>query len=679
MPPQPVFTARQASLLARMGIFTPEQLLLYTPVRYDDRRHVETISDSIIHQRPVLIEAEVVRHETFIIRFRGRLTRMPKIVITDGSATAVLVGWGQMGLAKSFPVGERFFIFAKFDFKFNTIQSSTFEYVSVEKQGSNPLLNRIVPIYRLTEGLSQKEIHKIIYKTFSKVELPEIIPPSLLKARGLMNRKDSLKALHYPQNVEVLEKARQYAAYEELLTLRLSLEAKRRSEEQVLKTHQYPSIDNLNSLYEILPFSLTNAQNRVLAEIHADLTKPHPMHRLVQGDVGSGKTIVAFGAMFLAAKGGHQAAFLAPTEVLAFQHYKKIKPMADALGIPCVLLTGSIKQRSEILEGLKSGSVPIVIGTHALFQKDIHYHDLGLVVIDEQHKFGVGQRSALMEKGQAPDLLLMTATPIPRTMTLALYGDLSVSLIDELPPGRKEIETRIFTQADYSDLWTLLGDEISKGRQAFVVCPLINESDTLMALSVEEVASLYKENTPHRYGIIHGKMTQDEKDAVMARFAKGSFDILIATTIIEVGIDIPNATLMIIESAERFGLSQLHQLRGRVGRGGHQSYCLAVNRVHPENENALQASERLEIFAHTNDGFALAEADLKMRGGGELLGVRQTGDGFFRFANLLKDEKILGAASGDAARILDSDPELILPVHQGLKNTISSTDTRYLS
>ena len=674
-----VFTARQASLLARMGIFTPEQLLLYTPTRYEDRRTVETISDSILHQRPVLIEAEVVRHETFLIRFRGKLTRMPKIVITDGTATAVLVGWGQIGLAKSLPVGERFFIYAKFDFKFNTIQSSTFEFVSVEKQGQNPLLNRIVPIYRLTEGLNQKEIHKIIYKTFSQVELPEVLPQALIKGRGLMNRKESLKALHYPQNTEILEKARQYAAYEELLTLRLSLEAKRRSEEQVLKDQKYPSMDCLSHFYEILPFSLTGAQNRVLAEIYEDLAKPHPMHRLVQGDVGSGKTIVAFGAMFLAAQGGHQAAFLAPTEVLAFQHYKKIKPMADALGIPCVLLTGSIKQRGDILEGLQSGTVPLVIGTHALFQKDIHYKNLGLVVIDEQHKFGVGQRSALMEKGQAPDLLLMTATPIPRTMTLALYGDLSVSLIDELPPGRKEIETRVFTQADYSNLWKLLGEEIAKGRQAFVVCPLINESENMDALSVEEVATLYKENTPHRYGIIHGRMTQDEKDAVMARFAKGSFDILIATTIIEVGIDIPNATLMIIESAERFGLSQLHQLRGRVGRGGHQSYCLAVNRIHPDNENALQASERLEIFARTNDGFVLAEADLKMRGGGELLGVRQTGDGYFRFANLLKDEKILSAASRDAISVLDSDPELKLSVHQGLKSMISSTDTRYLS
>ncbi|MGL5253853.1 MAG: ATP-dependent DNA helicase RecG [Brevinema sp.] len=679
MPPQSVFTARQAGLLARMGIITPEQLLLYTPIRYDDRRHVETISDGILYQRPVLIEADVVRHETFIIRFRGKLTRMPKIVISDGSATAALVGWGQIGLAKSLPVGERFFIFAKFDFKFNTIQSSSFEFVSVEKKGQNPLLNRIVPIYRLTEGLSQKEIHKIIYKTFSQIELPEILPPALLKGRGLMNRKESLKALHYPQNLEVLEKARQYAAYEELLTLRLSLEKKRRSEEQVLKTHQYPSIECLSRLYEILPFSLTGAQNRVLSEIHQDIVKPHPMHRLVQGDVGSGKTIVAFGAMFLAAQGGHQAAFLAPTEVLAFQHYKKIKPMADALGIPCALLTGSIKQRGDILSGLKSGEIPLVIGTHALFQKDIHYNDLGMVIIDEQHKFGVGQRSALMEKGQAPDLLLMTATPIPRTMTLALYGDLSVSLIDELPPGRKDIKTRVFTDADYSDLWKILAEEISKGRQAFVVCPLINESDSLSALSVEEIAVLYKENTPHRYGIIHGKMTQDEKDAVMARFAKGGFDILIATTIIEVGIDIPNATLMIIESAERFGLSQLHQLRGRVGRGGHQSFCLAVNRVHPEHENALQVSERLETFARTNDGFALAEADLKMRGGGDLLGVRQTGDGFFRFANLIKDEKILNAASRDAASILDVDPQLSLPVHQGLKNIISSTDTRYLS
>lgn len=674
-----IFTARQCALLAKIGIFSVEQLLLYVPIRHEDRRTLSTISEGILQQRAVLVKASVLRHENFLVRLRGKMTRVPKVVITDGSAVASLVCWGQAGVAKSLPLGQHFYFFAKFNFQHNTIQSSSFEYVPLDQAGKNPLMNRIVPIYKLTEGLYQKELHRMIYKAFSSVELPDILPKAFILGRRLMGRKESLKSLHYPQDFEILEKARQYAAYEELLSLRLSLESKRREEEKILKPHSYPQNGIIQKFESILPFTLTKAQKRVLSEIQKDLQRPHPMHRLIQGDVGSGKTMAALGAMLIAAASGNQAAFLAPTEVLAFQHYKKIRPLAEELGFSCALLTGSIRQRTEILSGLGDGSLPLIIGTHALFQKEVEYKNLTLVVVDEQHKFGVGQRSAMMDKGKHPDLLLMTATPIPRTMTLALYGDLGVSLIDELPPGRSPIRTQIYTEADIPALLELLDREISKGRQAFVVCPLIDENEGLNALSVEEVLEFYRTHTSHKCAVIHGRMGQEEKDKLMGRFSEGKFDILIATTVIEVGIDIPNAAVMVIENAERFGLSQLHQLRGRVGRGGYQSYCLAVNRgLQGEGESPI-AGERLKIFSETQDGFILAEADLKLRGGGEMLGTRQTGDGFFTFANLITDSKILEAAISDANKILDADADLSLPVHRGLKSLITQSDTRYLS
>lgn len=660
------FTARQTHLLHRIGIRYLEDLLAYYPVRYEDRSTISTIADLLLKKTSGTVKATVERHETFFWKNKPQT----KVIIKDQSSQAVLVGFNHYGLAKSMPVGSEFYIFGRFEFRYNTIQTSNFEFESVDTAEEQRLTGKILPIYRLTEGLHQKELHKLIRKAFSilRDNIAEPIPYFFIKKRKLYTKFEALHQLHFPEDFSAIEKARQYGAYEEFLFLRTALGLQRSVTQNSPKPRQYKSQSILNELFSNLPFQLTDAQHRVIKEIADDLNAPAPMNRLLQGDVGSGKTTVALGGMLIAAENNHQSAFLVPTEVLAFQHYKKIQQITQQLGYECMLLTGSTpaKERLSILEKLKSGELKLIVGTHALFQEDVHYAGLGLAVIDEQHKFGVEQRRALIDKGSGVDVLLMSATPIPRTMSLALYGDLGISVIDELPKNRQEIKTIIVKTSDYRKVFDLLKQEIDSGRQAFVVCPLIEESDSLdQVRSAEETAAYFSETLKqYKIGLVHGRMSQEEKDAVMKDFAEKKIDILTATTVIEVGIDIPNATIMIIENAERFGLAQLHQLRGRVGRGQHQSYCIAVNRSNEES------NERLKIFENTLDGFAIAEADLQLRGAGEILGTRQTGDPIFKLADLGRDSKILSAAVQDAALILEKDPGLEHPHHAYMKKTI---------
>lgn len=660
------FTARQTHLLSRIGIQYLEDLLAYYPVRYEDRSTISTIADLLLKQASGTVKATVERHETFFWKNKPQT----KVIIKDQSSQAVLVGFNHYGLAKNMPVGSEFYIFGRFEFRYNTIQTSNFEFESVDAAEEQRLTGKILPIYRLTEGLHQKELHKLIRKAFSilRDNIAEPIPYFFIKKRKLYTKFEALHQLHFPEDFSAIEKARQYGAYEEFLFLRTALGLQRSATQNSSKPHQYKSQNILNELFSNLPFQLTDAQHRVIKEIADDLNAPAPMNRLLQGDVGSGKTTVALAGMLIAAENNHQSAFLVPTEVLAFQHYKKIQQITQQLGYECMLLTGSTpaKERLSILEKLKNGELKLIVGTHALFQEDVHYAGLGLAVIDEQHKFGVEQRRALIDKGSGVDVLLMSATPIPRTMSLALYGDLGISVIDELPKNRQQIKTIIVNTSDYRKVFDLLKQEIDSGRQAFVVCPLIEESDALDKVrSAEETAAYFSETLKqYKIGLVHGRMSQEEKDAVMKDFAEKKIDILTATTVIEVGIDIPNATIMIIENAERFGLAQLHQLRGRVGRGQHQSYCIAVNR------SSEESNERLKIFENTLDGFAIAEADLQLRGAGEILGTRQTGDPIFKLADLGKDSKILSAAVQDAALILEKDPGLEHPHHAYMKKTI---------
>ncbi|MGL4676736.1 MAG: ATP-dependent DNA helicase RecG [Brevinema sp.] len=654
------YTPRQTALLKKIGVFTIEDLLTYFPFRYEDRSRISLLADLIITQEPGVIKAEVVSHQNFFWNKK----RQTKIVVKDSSAAAELVAFNMRGIVQSMPIGAEFYIYGKFEFRFNTIQASSFEFESPEKfTAPTSVLGRLLPIYRLTEGLRLKEFFKILQKTFDlyQQDIQDPIPDYFRENRKLLSKQECLLFLHFPQQIAQIEKARIRGAYEEFLGTRITLELKRLSETKVSKKQRYPDKQILEQFYKILPFELTSAQYRVIQEINADLNQEYAMHRLVQGDVGSGKTSVALAAMLLAASNGHQVALLSPTEVLAFQHYKKIKPIADQLNIPCALLTGSfsVKERRPILEGLKEGTIPIIIGTHALFQTEILYHNLSLVIIDEQHKFGVEQRGQLIAKGENPDILVMTATPIPRTITLSLYGDLDISIIDELPLGRQKIITKQITARNYQSMIHALNTEIQKGRQVFIVCPFIEDNEKIASVkSVEQVYQEFQSLFPqYHISMIHGKMSQDTKDQIMQDFSLNKSPILIATTVIEVGIDIPNATVMIIENAERFGLAQLHQLRGRIGRGSHESYCFAVN---------YSSDTRLEIFCSTEDGFKIAEEDLKIRGPGEILGTRQTGMPIFKLADFIKDQKILQAAVNDAHLIITKDPQLQLPIHHSL-------------
>ncbi|MGL4388537.1 MAG: ATP-dependent DNA helicase RecG [Brevinema sp.] len=660
------YTERQTFLLSKLGLFSIEDLLTYFPFRYEDRNQISTLAEAILNKNSAVIKATVHTHSSFFWNNK----RCTKITIKDSSATAELVNFNIPKLETQMPIGQEFFIYGKFDFRYNKIQASTFEFESLDKFGEkDSVLGRIFSVYRVTEGLKLKEFHKIIKKVFD-LYLTEVIDPIpfyFLEKRNLFTKINTIKELHFPSDFVKLEKARIRGAYEEFLSTRIGLELKRKIETKILKKQEYPKTTILKELQQILPFSMTEAQERVIGEIIHDLNKPFTMHRLVQGDVGSGKTTVALAAMLIAANNGYQSAFLAPTELLAFQHYKKIAPIAEQLGVSCSLLTGSIstKDRKPILSNLADGKLSIIIGTHALFQHEVYYHDLSLVIIDEQHKFGVEQRSSFINKGNNPDILVMTATPIPRTITLSLYGDLDISVIDEMPAGRQIIETSQIKAKNYPFMLNKVREEISLGRQVFVVCPLIEENEMLEnTKSAEQVFSEYQQYFPeYCVALVHGRMSQLEKDSIMKEFSENKSQILVATTVIEVGIDIPNATLMIIENGERFGLAQLHQLRGRVGRGEYKSYCFVIN-------YGSGADHRLNIFCSTTDGFVIAEEDLKIRGPGELLGTRQTGTPMFRLADFSKDQKILQTAINDAQLIMSKDSLLELVSHQALKKFI---------
>lgn len=627
--------------LHKLGITNVTSLLTYFPRSYEDRRTIYRIGELKSGMTGGVVGNVIAVQEK---RPRPRLSIL-EVVIADGTGPLKIVLFNQ-GYKKSFyKKGQRLYAYGKAEFQYGSMQMNT---PQIENLGDGGEPDRgIVPIYALVDGVSQFVVRSSVRNWFAaNHELQEILPVEVREAHQYMSRYDAFKMMHFPDSSERYEDARHQLAYEELFVMQSGLALLRNKEQCHKGPKMGPNGDLMAQCIENLPFSLTGDQQRALEDIRIDMEDERPMQRLLQGDVGSGKTVVATLSLLKAIENGYQGALMAPTEILADQHYEGITEVCGNLGITIELLTGSTtkKEKERIYEGLADGSINMIIGTHALIQEGVNFHNLGLVIIDEQHRFGVEQRARLQQKGTYPHVLIMTATPIPRTMTLSVYGDLAVSLIKEMPPGRKPVKTYAVDSSYKERLRTFFGKEMAEGRQVYVVCPLVEESEKLDLQAAEELYLELKEYFYKAYevGLVHGRMKSSEKDQVMNAFHKGEISLLVSTTVIEVGVNVPNATIMCIEGAERFGLSQLHQLRGRVGRGSHQSYCILVS----DSKNDV-SQERLKLMEQTQDGFELAEQDLLLRGSGQLFGLAQSGLPDLRVANIIKDIEILVQARKD--------------------------------
>ena len=559
--------------LNSLGIYTLEDVISYYPRGYENRGIKKDIAE-LVDGEDALIEAKCVSKMTEI-RIRRNMT-IYKLVVRDETATCTLTWFNVPFLRKRFIVGDTYKFFGKVKRKLNQIEMMT---PIIDEQDSNKNTGRIIPIYTSTYNLSQNILRKIIENALEEANVsPETIPEYLIKEYKLMGINEATKQIHFPNSFEDYNKARTRLVFEELLIMQLALLTFKTNYDKDKKGISFSTDAKMSEIIDSLPFKLTNAQSRVLEEIDKDMESKKTMNRLLQGDVGSGKTAVAMCAAFKAVRSNYQAAVMVPTAILATQHYQNFKKTMDKFDIRCELLISGMakKQKEKILEELKQGKIDIIIGTHALLQENVEFNKLGLVITDEQHRFGVRQRSIINLKGENPDVLVMSATPIPRTLALILYGDLDISIIDELPPNRQKIDTFAVTASKEERVNNFIKGQIDEGRQAYVVCPLVEESDEINAKSVLEIAEKYKNEIfkDYRVEYIHGKLNKKDKEAIMEEFKNGKIDILISTTVIEVGVDVPNASIMVIENAERFGLATLHQLRGRVGRGKYKSYCI---------------------------------------------------------------------------------------------------------
>ena len=567
-----------------------------------------------------------------------------------------------------FKIGESYKFYGKINKKIGMTEMLSPVY---DLEGNNRNTGKIIPIYPLTYNLSQNTIRKIIENglDLAKDKLEETLPDYILKEYKLLGAKEAIEQIHFPDELSNFSKARNRIAFEELLTMQLlllSLKNKYKNQEEGIT---FDKNVKMSDVINDLPFKLTKAQTRVLEEIDHDMESSKAMNRLLQGDVGSGKTIVSIIAAYKAVKSGYQMAMMAPTSILASQHMINFEKMLSEYGIKCELLLGSTtkKKKEDILKRLKNGEIDIIIGTHSLLEENVVFNNLGLVVTDEQHRFGVRQRSTIASKGKNPDVLVMTATPIPRTLALILYGDLDISIIDELPPNRKKIDTYAVRKSMEERVNNFIKKQIDEGRQAYIVCPLVEESEEIEAKSVLELAEKYKNEIFKEYRVeyLHGKMKPKEKDEIMQRFKAGEIDILISTTVIEVGVDVPNSNIMVIENSERFGLAQLHQLRGRVGRGEYKSYCILK---YQGNSEIIR--KRMQVMQDTNDGFIISEKDLELRGSGEFFGTKQHGIPEFKVANLFEDIKLLKLVQSLTEKILQEDETLELEKNKRLKKLV---------
>src|SRR5579863_2188934 len=658
---------QRAEALAKRGITTVEDLIGYLPFRYEDRTHFSTIKELIAGQTYTLRVA-VVEGQT--LRYRRSRNSVYYLIVGDGTGRLHCRFFHSGYLEGRFKVGQELILHGKVDF--DPQRPARLEMINpqVESLGPEPgdstEVGRIVPIYEAMGAISSRMLRRIVHQALGALppDFPDRIPADILKRHGYPSRREALMYVHFPPQEENIEKLNSFRSpahmrliFEELFFYELSLAMRKRNLQQtagIAFRVREPAIRE--AVKRILPFKPTGAQKRVLAEIALDLEKPAPMNRLLEGDVGSGKTIVALEAAAIAIENGYQVSLMAPTEILAVQHFLSARRIFEKAGYQVELLVSQLKAaaKREVLTNIRSGKAQLVVGTHAVIEEGVTFKRLGLVIVDEQHRFGVLQRKQLIDKGRMPDVLVMTATPIPRTLGLTLFGDLDTSVIDEMPPGRTPIETRLVVEAKMPGVWETIRKEIAHGRQAYVVYPVIEESKAELKAAITEYERLSHEVFPTlKVALLHGRMRSEEKEAVMEKFRRGQIQILVSTTVIEVGVDVANATVMVIEHADRFGLAQLHQLRGRIGRGSEKSVCILVA---PQNFTG-EGRERLETMARTSNGFEIAEVDLKLRGPGEFFGTRQHGLLGFHIANPLRDREFLELARRDAFALVEDKVE----------------------
>lgn len=647
--PTKYITAKQLSNLKSLGINTVYDLIYYFPRAYDDRTNIKKIGELKFNEY-VVIKASVMSVVNLTVRSGKKIV---KAMVSDGTGIMEILWFGMPYIKKSLRIGEEYLFIGQ------TKKSAVFQLINPEYKlfsGQQKVSeNEILPIYSSNKNITQNSLRKLVEKFLVNFlnYFEENIPKELIKEYKIMERKSAIKNIHYPVSMKEIEEAKRRFAIEELLILELGILKNRFIiENSNSKNYEVEGKkEKVKNFVSQLSFNLTNAQKKVIKEIYDEISNGKIVNRLIQGDVGSGKTVVAMVMLIYMAENGYQGALMAPTEILANQHYLGIKERLEKIGLRVELLTSSIKgkKKNEILEGIENGDVDIVIGTHSLIEDDVIFKKLGLIVIDEQHRFGVNQRNKLREKGFLGNLLVMSATPIPRSLALSIYGDLDLSIIDELPPGRTPIKTKwIANDEDLEKMYNFIYKKVNDGNQAYFVAPLIETSDKMALKSVDRVSEeIERKFSNKKIGIIHGKMKAKEKDEVMFKFKNKEYDILIATTVIEVGIDVPASTIMTIYNAERFGLSALHQLRGRVGRGSKQSYCFLISNSTTEN-----SKQRLSIMEETEDGFRIAEEDLKLRNSGEIFGLRQSGFSDLKFIDIIYDVKTIKLVRDECIKYL---------------------------
>ncbi|MBR1803185.1 MAG: ATP-dependent DNA helicase RecG [Clostridia bacterium] len=649
----------RAAAFNSIGINTVEDLLTHFPREYEERSKRKKIAE-LQNGEEATITARVVA-EVSVNRIRKNMTIL-KTIVEDDTGRCTVTWFNQVYIKQNIKRGETYHFFGKFSNNFGRIEVNTPVF---DKVGQEKNTGKMMPVYSSTYQLSQTAIRQAVENALKTVkgDLPETIPEYLLQEYQLMDRMMALSQIHFPHSKEEQLRARKRLVFEEFFLLQLALLELKNQNEQVQGIAFDKNI-KMSDVINQLPFKLTKAQLRVLEEIDNDMESNKNMNRLLQGDVGSGKTVVAIVAAYKAVKSGYQVAVMAPTAILATQHLEEFQKMLQPFGINCRLLLGATKpkEKQEILEQLENGEIDVIIGTHSLISENVTFAKLGLAITDEQHRFGVKQRATISSKGQNPDVLVMTATPIPRTLALIVYGDLDISIIDELPPNRKKIETYAVTKRMEERVNGFIRQNIAEGRQVYVVCPLVEEKEgeedegKAELKSVKEWTEKYQHEVfpEYRVACVYGKMKPKEKDSIMEQFKNGEIDILVSTTVIEVGVNVPNASIMVVENAERFGLSQLHQLRGRVGRGQYQSYCI----LKYNSKCSDVARERMKTMQETNDGFVIAEKDLELRGTGEFFGTKQHGLPEFKIANIFVDMPMLKSVQSVAQKIEAEDPGL---------------------
>jgi ATP-dependent DNA helicase RecG len=660
--------AQVASKLNKLGIYTLKDMIEHYPREYEDRRKITPIEAINMEEHQNILASVATPPQVS--------KKAGKIIVTfrvkDSTGSIYVTFYGQAYMKNNFQMGEKYLLYGKVKRKYTKIEMESPEYQKVNDIENLEKVAKITPIYPATSKLSQKVIRNLIEKSLEigTPFLEDYLPESIKKQYGLVEKKEAVTSIHFPKNGADFFEARKRLVFEELFMLQLSLYRLKADFAQKSQGISYDVPNGFELFLEKLPFSLTTAQKRVVQEIVEDMKSNLAMNRLIQGDVGSGKTVIAAIALFIAVQNGAQAALMAPTEVLAIQHFGFLQSLMTPFNIEIALLTGSTtkKQKQDLLEAIKQQKIHIIIGTHALIEDQVEIPKLGLVITDEQHRFGVRQRLKLTEKGMTPDVMVMTATPIPRTLALILYGDMDISIIDELPPGRIPIQTNAVESSYHTRIYRFIEKQLLEGRQCYIICPMVEESESNSDLqNVLEYTRELKEEIFSSFTVeyLHGKMKPKEKNEVMRRFASGEIQILVSTTVVEVGVNVPNATVMLIENAERFGLAQLHQLRGRVGRGAYKSYCILVS----DSKNKI-TQKRLKIMEESTDGFVIAETDLKLRGPGEFFGTRQHGLPEMKIANLYTDAKVLKEVQYCVKMILQEDPSLQKNENKGLLKEI---------